>query len=342
MPQSISGISILASNSVPGHFFDGTSSRRLDGEVQILGDQISLRVGERTTEFPVSHVRVVKRSGSLGWVLEFRDGSRFEALDSEGVLTRHFESAKSELWLHRLESSWKIVIGSTVAVIAVLTFTYFVGLPRIAKHVAPLIPRAAIELISVQSRLAIENAYLLGETKLPVERQAIARAAFQRVQEMVPGIPLKLSIKPGGKIGANAFVLPDGTTYLTDECVEALADENMLFAVLLHEAGHVVYHHSVQSLITTTGIGFLIFTIFGNVDIAAVPALLLSLGYSRENEFEADAFAAELLRKSGLDPVILADALDRMEKSHKADHSGIPSLLSSHPVTAERRARLTN
>ena len=63
--------------------------------------------------------------------------------------------------------------------------------------------------------------------------------------------------------------------------------------------------------------------------------------YSRDNEREADAYGVELMRKAGMDGRALAVMLGRLEQAaHRLHRPGMPTFLSSHPATQERRAAI--
>jgi Zn-dependent protease with chaperone function len=140
-------------------------------------------------------------------------------------------------------------------------------------------------------------------------------------------------------IGANAFALPDGTIYMTDDLVKDVRDENEILAVLLHEAGHVARAHSMRLLIENSGISLFFFALTGSADFAGMPVALVTRAYSRNMETEADDFAADRLKEIGLQPNLLAKALEALQKSHK-ESSEIPAFLASHPLTDDRIKRL--
>jgi tetratricopeptide (TPR) repeat protein len=70
---------------------------------------------------------------------------------------------------------------------------------------------------------------------------------------------------------------------------------------------------------------------------AAAPTLLLQTKYSRDHEREADLYAIEIMRKSGVEPRHFAAILRRLE-SEAPKRGGLPTFISSHPPTEEREA----
>jgi Zn-dependent protease with chaperone function len=72
--------------------------------------------------------------------------------------------------------------------------------------------------------------------------------------------------------------------------------------------------------------------------LAIAPATLMQARYSRDFEAQADDYAAAVLRLNGMSPALLADALDKLAKSHR--ESGAAGYLSSHPATDARMRHL--
>jgi len=70
---------------------------------------------------------------------------------------------------------------------------------------------------------------------------------------------------------------------------------------------------------------------------AAAPTLVLQTKFSRDNEREADAYAIDLLRRAGIEPHHFGAILARMEAQAPRGPM-LPSFLSTHPATDERKA----
>ena len=148
-------------------------------------------------------------------------------------------------------------------------------------------------------------------------------------------IDLNLEFTNAPNIGPNAFALPGGTIFITDQLVKLASSNDEIFAVLVHEVGHVIQNHGMQMLIQRTGLSLFFFVVLGADDISALPMLLLNSAYSREHEREADMFAKEKLEERGWSPKLLADILKKMTDSSGRKSSGT-SMLSTHPLTDER------
>lgn len=145
----------------------------------------------------------------------------------------------------------------------------------------------------------------------------------------------------------NGLATAEGKVYLTKGFLdtfykgEVTAEE--LSSVVAHELGHLALGHTKRRVIDFTGqnalrvilaltLGRLIPAV--GVYIANFLVSLLASKISRNDEFEADAYAAALLIKSGigLDPQItLLKKLDNL-----VGNISTVSWLSSHPKTIDR------
>jgi Zn-dependent protease with chaperone function len=198
---------------------------------------------------------------------------------------------------------------------------------------------ASVERTLGERTLQVLDQRMLAASKLAPERQ-------KRLGERFAALSLAERDAPGhellfrkSRIGPNALALPSGRIVVTDELAELLADdEDALMAVLAHELGHLHKRHLMRRLVHGAATSAAGLALFGDASglVAALPALLLDLKYSREAELEADDYAAALMKANGLSAGHLASALERL--AH--DGNSMPAYLSSHPDTAERIARL--
>jgi Zn-dependent protease with chaperone function len=195
---------------------------------------------------------------------------------------------------------------------------------------------------------------MLQPSRLPAERQQQLRAAFAKaVQRAYPGEAVAYDVRfqhADRRIGANAFALPGGTVIVTDAMVELFQDrDDVLIGVLGHELGHVRLRHGMRMLVQVTLVGTVTTLALGDFStlLAAAPALLGQMAYSRDLEREADAEAIVLLRANGISPAVMLELFDRLSGGGPAaggsagraqpDDAGIGIAFSSHPGDEERR-----
>lgn len=142
----------------------------------------------------------------------------------------------------------------------------------------------------------------------------------------------------------NAFALPDRQIVITNGLLHIMkADPQLLSAVIAHELGHITQHHAVEGLISSVGFQIMVLAVTGHSGLSNslgnLSATLINMGYSREQESEADRLGASYLSKAGLSPLTLAVALSHLEQANKfRDMRDTKTIqyFSSHPHTTTR------
>ena len=110
--------------------------------------------------------------------------------------------------------------------------------------------------------------------------------------------------------------LPDGHVLVTSGLLSALSGHGWAIdALVAHEIGHVALQHDIQNISTALGPDNLENTLAQGryEDVVNTEIELGKLSYSRSQEFDADDYAIELLRRSGLDPhglEVLVETID--------------------------------
>lgn len=138
----------------------------------------------------------------------------------------------------------------------------------------------------------------------------------------------------------NAFVLPNGSVYLTLGLVGMLGSEAQLAMVLGHEAAHFVHRHGYQQMssaksMSAFGVGLTVLT----GGIGAIGSLALAgafYGYSRDHEREADRAGFERVVRAGYPPQAGVEAFERLAADAKLYDRKQPTFFASHPSMLER------
>jgi predicted Zn-dependent protease len=151
----------------------------------------------------------------------------------------------------------------------------------------------------------------------------------------------------------NAFAVPGGYVYVTRQLVALMNDEAELAFVMGHEVGHVAARHA-QKRQQTSGLAGLLAGLAGAItgsnivgNLAGTGAQLYTLGYSRDQEREADSLGIRYLASAGYDPMASGDILGGLGaqtalEARLAGRGGKEpaNWLSTHPATAERVTRI--
>lgn len=150
----------------------------------------------------------------------------------------------------------------------------------------------------------------------------------------------------------NGLAAPDGRIFITRGFYkkylagEVSAEE--MASVIAHELGHVALGHSRRRMIDFSGqnavrvaLGMVLGRIIPGVGpwIANLLASMLAARLSRQDEYEADAYAAALLTKTGIGVDAQKTLFEKLEALVGA--SGQPlAWLMSHPKTSDRIAAI--
>ncbi len=145
----------------------------------------------------------------------------------------------------------------------------------------------------------------------------------------------------------NAMSTPGGHIFVTRGLLECASSEDELAAVIAHEVGHIQLKHAVKSIktsrlndatLSTLDAAGSIFTA-GNYQEglgSAANELMTTLsttGYSKTQEYEADAKAASLMADAGYNPEALRSMLESLKEREKTETIG---MIKTHPSASSR------
>lgn len=151
----------------------------------------------------------------------------------------------------------------------------------------------------------------------------------------------------------NAFAVPGCYIYITRGLLAIMNSEDELASVLGHEVGHITADHSTrrQNTAMATSLGAVLAGVLtGSGDVANLAGQLgqvYTLGYSRDQEFQADDLGVRYLSGAGYNPYAAAemlnelglnDALEAKTNNRDADDT-TPSWARTHPLSADRVVR---
>ncbi len=157
----------------------------------------------------------------------------------------------------------------------------------------------------------------------------------------------------------NAFAIPGGYVYITRQLMALCNDEAEMAGVLGHEVGHVAAMHGQrrQKAATRNAIGgallqILTGAVLGNSGLGGIlqqgigtGTQLLTLKFSRSQEYEADDLGIRYLNSAGYDTKALSSMLASLAAQSALDarvagkSSAVPEWASTHPDPASRVSR---
>ena len=326
------------------HWFDGQQGlaqpvevRLQDGQLHFGGQQLPLH----RVQWP-ERLRHGRRLMVLegGGVLSFPDAAAFDAwADATGHLPGLIE---------RWQLSWKLALIALALVTTLFAAAWRWGLPWASDRLVERIPLSAEQPIGDRVMAMVDKQWMrpsqLSEAEQQAWRERFARMlASGRASGMAVPEHWQLHFRrTTALLGPNAFALPGGQMCVTDELVELLKDEpDAVLTILAHEAGHVQHRHGMRTGVRAGVVAAAAALWLGDYSsfLNGLPLVLATNGYRRDHEREADAFARELARRSGVDPARMAVFFERIRKRYgEQAESPLAIAFRAHPADGERIA----
>ncbi len=274
-------------------------------------------------------------------------GARLVFSGAEPIKAAH--SIFPELHRHRSREAGRqlrILGVSTLALVSVVV-TYIIGVPLIANRVTAVLPpqwEANLgEAAEGQIRQIIgsEGGFMVCDrNSQSLANRAIARFTAQVMEGADSPFDAQVTVVKSEV--PNAFALPGGKSFYFSALLKETQSADEFAGIVAHELGHVVHRHGMEGLIASSATGLLVGFVLGdmtNISVAAaIGATLIDSRFSRDAEREADRFAAQAAVRLGFDATALATLLERVAADSEMSQS--LAFLSTHPLTAERRAAL--
>jgi predicted Zn-dependent protease len=148
----------------------------------------------------------------------------------------------------------------------------------------------------------------------------------------------------------NAMSCPGGLVFITRGLYELAESEDELAAILAHEISHVALKHGLKSVEKAKWTGAFaqlgtaaaesygsdevreLSESYGDV-VSDITTSLVTRGYSRDSEKQADSLAVAILDRSGYDPAALRSVLEAMAA---IDSRSGPGFWQTHPSPEDR------
>lgn len=245
---------------------------------------------------------------------------------------------RSDFWLQA-----RTLVFATAALASVVV-AYLFGIPLLADRLVQYVPPSWETKIGDTAATQIERRLTGGKGYVVCDpnRDSVANRAIARFAEATfagldsPFHPVVTVVRSDTP---NAFALPGGRAYYLSSLIQASRSPDEFAGVLAHEFGHVYYRHGMQSLIATSTTGLLVGFVLGDMTglsvAGAIGSSLIDNRFSRQDEAQADRFAADTAHRLGFSPRGLSDLLERVARDDS--FSRALALFSNHPLTDERR-----
>jgi Zn-dependent protease with chaperone function len=233
-----------------------------------------------------------------------------------------------------------VIVGWSLAAAASIIAVALFGVPLAADRLTPLVPDVLERRLGDVADRQVKAVFGGKVCDNAAGQQAFAKlvGALREAAGMDSSVQSGVLATPI----PNAFALPGGKVYLFDGLLAKAQNADEIAGVLAHELGHLRHRDNMRSLIHTGGTSFLIGLLFGDVTgsgaVIFASRTLVTASHSREAEQNADSFAIEIMHKLGRPSKPAGELLFRV--TGKEGDRGL-SILSSHPLTEDRLARMS-
>lgn len=207
-------------------------------------------------------------------------------------------------------------------------------------------------LISTQQEVDMgQQAAQQFEAQTPTRDDPMIDQISARIVAVQPRHDIQWHYRVAEARDVNAFALPGGFIYVYQGLLDAVHnDPDMVAAVLGHETTHVVRRHGVklmeQQLGAQAGIGTLIDLATHGRDPQAIQAIggvvstIITEGYSREDEYQADHDGVIYMHRAGYNPEGMVRLLETLQQVAPNSGGGLTRYFDSHPGTPSRIQRV--
>lgn len=206
-----------------------------------------------------------------------------------------------------------------------------------------LVAGLALWLLTLPSRMVAS----LRRSSQPVLDRSILEIG-ERLADTLGAPPFELRVFELD--GINGLAAPDGAIYISSglrrRFVTGSIGRDELVAVIAHEIGHLALGHHrrritlfrAQTALWAAVLLFLSRALFGPFWLAIMVAMSLwGRSMVRRHEYEADAFAAQIMMRAGYDPHAAIRLLSKLEQADGGRSSFIGWWIG-YPRLADRRA----
>ena len=341
---------------ISANFFDGASARLHAVNLELGHGTIGLAGPDIVRSYAFADAKLAEPFARAAAVLDFADGGRCEIDDpaAKAAVAAALGYRKSRVV--RWQQHWYGALLALLLLIVTVLAGIKWGVPAMADRVVASLPASVDRQVGDAALKAVGSTWFK-PSRLSDERIAEVQEIFDAMRPKTERIPLKLSVLSSDSLPPNALAFPNGQIVITDSMVLHILGKSadfddyshaMLAGVLAHEIGHIEGRHSMRALARGSLLAVLSATLFGDFStvVAAAPALVLNMNYSRDMESRADGYAVTRLLQEELDPGALADLFDSLEATAPGQ-SSLPrwmqqagNYMSSHPATAERTAAI--
>lgn len=320
-------------------YADGRAAIAHDAQVELGPDALTIQVGDQTHTWAYADLR--RADDGSGRIMLKRRPDMGERLMLEQ--SSDLQSAAPDLFKPRAFGiEGRAVVGSLIASAWGIAAAFLVGIPLAAAPIAEVIPERQRNQIADISWSQV-NAFTDYCDDSDEAARILNDVAYRMMENSNVARRDDIWITIVDAPFPNAFALPDYSIIVTDDLIEMAESPDEVTGVIAHEIAHIEHNHVMKNIIRNVGAGVFFDIVFGGAGagqaIAIASVNLTGLRYSRDDETDADVRGFEYMDAAGIDTGGVARLFTRFTEMAEEQGGGdIPTLLSSHPASAERAA----
>ncbi len=166
---------------------------------------------------------------------------------------------------------------------------------------------------------------------------SVMNVIFERLSKGMDTVSYDYDIYVLESDQVNAFTAFNGQLFIFTGLIEQTESAEELAAVLAHELAHAENRHVIKNLVREIGLNSLILIISGGdpVVMQEITKMVVSSGFSRNMEREADEFAIQYLKGAQINPNRLTQFFLKLKQKNREIPESL-EWISSHPALKER------
>lgn len=320
-------------------FGPGLPSAGAPVSLRIAGDRLTIDGWPAISE--VQKAALAARPQGDGLLLEWptHDGKCALLIDKVGAgetaawlpetPVRHDAATRSWLWAALL-----FLIG-----LPLLLLGFFFGFR------AQIVDAAVARIPVAQEQALADQLWKLQRAQLKLIEGGAANKAIEEIGARLAAAaptPYTYRFHLADDQSVNAFAIPAGYIVVHRGLIAQAGSAEEVAGVLAHEIQHVESRHGLRGMVQTTGLSVVWLAVTGDLGGGLAGDWIKDLAtmqFSREQEIAADNGGYARLLKAGIDPRGMARFFDTLGKQRGSLPATL-SLLSTHPASSERSARL--
>lgn len=325
-------------------YADGRAAVTHTASVDFGPETLTLRVGE--TQHVWSYAELLRADdGASGVILKRKPdtGERLFLDEQDGERLKLAEPALFKPKAFGIEG--RATLGGLIAAAWSLAAVFLLGVPMAAEPIAGAMPPRVRTQISDVSWSQVD-AFMSYCDDSDEAAQILNTLAYRMMTESDVALRDDIWITIVDAGFPNAFALPDNSILVTSDLIALAEHPDELTGVIAHEIAHIEHNHIMKNIVRSVGAGIFFDVVFGGGGAGQLVAIasvnLASLRYSRDDETDADLRGLDYLDASGIDSGGLARLFERFGEQEEEivgeNGQPIPTMLSSHPASAERAA----